>query len=352
MTKKYDNGMLMKKVLILTMSLWVIFTTTGFAKVKIEEPHVEGMLTPSNSLASLKESTYQESDWGTKYIQVSKLWKKGYTGKGIKVAILDTGVDRTHPDLKGNVRGGVSFVKGIKSYNDDHGHGTHVAGIIAAKNNKIGYVGVAPDAQIYAVKVLNKNGEGTVNDIVKGLNWSIQNHMNIINMSLGLTVDEIGKKNFELLDQTIKKAYSKGILIVAAAGNDGTKEINYPANFRNVIAVGALVENEKNAQGKIYHKRDDYSNYGRKLEFSAPGSFVFSTYPRNMVPVWTEDRGYEMMSGTSMASPYVAGFLAVLKQRYPTYSNQTLRMKLRYYTKDLGVRGRDEYYGYGVIQGK
>lgn len=299
--------------------------------------------------AVVHAKTKQVADWGIDYIKISKMWSKNYTGKGVKVAILDTGIDTSHPDLK--VHGGVSYVKGVKSYNDDEGHGTHVAGIVAAKDNKIGSVGVAHDAKLYAVKVMDKHGTGTVANLTKGINWSIKNKMNIINMSLGLEEYEIGDKNFYAFKKSIERAYDAGIIIVASSGNDGKKLVNYPARWNDVIGVGAITQYTKHDDDPITYIKEDFSNYGKGLDFVAPGSFIYSTFPVKMKPFLGEV-GYEYYSGTSMSAPYMAGFMAILKGKYPKLTNRQLRVKARGYTKDLGKKGKDDKYGYGVIRAK
>ena len=270
----------------------------------------------------------QTQDWGIAKIHAQNSWSSGYTGKGVKIAILDTGIS-PHEDL--SIAGGTSFVSYTTSFADDFGHGTHVAGIIGAKNNVIGTVGVAPDASLYAVKVLDNQGSGYVSDIISGIDWSITNHMNIINMSLGTNTYS------QALEDAVNRAYNNGILVVAAAGNDGATDgsgdtVDYPARFTNSIAVGAIDSNDTRAY---------FSSTGPKVEVAAPGVNVLSTYLNNQ---------YAYMSGTSMATPYVVGDLALLKQANPTMNNVQLRALLQKKVIDLGVVGRDSFYGYGLIQ--
>ncbi|MCM3022625.1 S8 family peptidase [Bacillus ginsengihumi] len=270
----------------------------------------------------------QIRDWGVSKVQAPRAWSSHFTGKGVKIAVLDTGIAK-HPDL--SIAGGVSMVS--KSYNDTDGHGTHVAGIIAAKNNKIGVVGVAPDAQIYAVKVLKSDGDGYISDVISGIEWSIKHHMNIINMSFG-TLDYS-----EALKKEVDKASRNGILVVAAAGNHSnsktsskTDNIDYPARLSSTVAVGGVGKNLKKAS---------FSSIGKEIEFTAPAVDILSTYIGNQ---------YAWMDGTSMATPFVTGALALLKQEYPHLSNQALIAKLYTSTIDLGAKGKDHYYGYGFVQ--
>ncbi|MFT4416278.1 S8 family peptidase [Fredinandcohnia humi] len=290
-------------------------------------------LEQSNKVVSVEPDqvikvTGQVQDWGIEKVSAPKSWKANYTGAGIKVAVLDTGIS-THEDL--HVAGGVSFTSYTNSYSDDNGHGTHVAGIIGAKNNQVGIVGVAPDASIYAVKVLDQEGSGYLSDIILGIDWAITNKMDIINLSLGAPADSLALK------QAVDRAYNKGILVVASAGNSGNTDgsgdtVQYPAKYDSTIAVAAI--DSQNMRGI-------FSSTGTKVEIAAPGVGILSTYLGNK---------YVKMDGTSMAAPYVAGVLAILKQANPTMSHIQLRQKLQTNAIDLGVQGRDPFYGYGLAQ--
>jgi minor extracellular protease Epr len=267
-------------------------------------------------------------DWGIRTINAPQAWSGGYTGKGVKIAVIDTGIAQ-HEDL--NTDGGVSFVSGSSSFIDDNGHGTHVAGIIGAKKNTLGVVGVAPDSSLYAVKVLDSDGEGYLSDIIAGIEWSIEHKMDVINLSLGSNEPSDAMRN------VIDNAYSNGILVVAAAGNDGTADgtgdnVDYPAKYTSVIAVSAT---------DVNNNRAAFSSTGPKVEVSAPGVNVKSTYLNN---------SYEYLSGTSMAAPFVSGNLAILKQANPSMTNSELRKLLNEKTVDLGTQGRDPWFGYGMVQ--
>lgn len=277
----------------------------------------------------------QTIEWGVGRVKAPTAWETGTTGAGIKVVVIDTGI-ASHPDL--TIAGGISLIG--NAYVDDNGHGTHVAGIIAAKNNEIGVVGVAPNVDLYAVKVLDRRGSGSVSNVVAGIEWAIENKMDIINMSLGSPSYSLA------LDLAVEKAYTNGILLVAAAGNDGTTDttinnVGYPAKLSSVIAVAAT---------DINNSRAYFSSTGAEVEVSAPGLYIKSTYLKN---------GYTTMSGTSMATPMVAGDLALLKQANPTLTNIQLRDLLDNIPDDLnprvidlGITGRDVIYGYGLIQAR
>ncbi|OCA89149.1 hypothetical protein A8F95_05380 [Bacillus wudalianchiensis] len=290
------------------------------------------------------EKSGQRVEWGYKAIGADKRIPGTLSGKGVKIGILDSGIDRNHQDLQ--VAGGACFMTilgpdGCKNaYNDDNGHGTHVAGVIAAKDNSIGVVGVAPDAQIYAVKVLNKLGSGTTSTMMAGIEWAIKNKMDIINISITSPYEDSN------LRKMIQRAYESGIIVVAAAGNEGPPEpgevssVQYPAKFPEVIAVSSVDVNKKH---------DPLASIGKEVEFVAPGENIYSTYPTALTTM-TKEKGYEMLSGTSMASPYVVGLAALYKEKYPAMTNKQIRTLLQKNAIDLGVKGRDNYYGFGFVQ--
>ncbi|MGD6856692.1 S8 family peptidase [Bacillus infantis] len=271
--------------------------------------------------------------WAHGNINRTAMQPAGLTGKGVKIAIIDSGAAE-HEDL--SIAGGACVLDldynplACKdSYKDENGHGTHVAGIIGALDNEIGIVGVAPDAQLYAVKALDRRGDGTSSTVMAGLEWAIKNDMDIINLSLTTPYDDVGIRTM------IDKAYEKGILIIAAAGNSGRSgdmnTVEYPGKFPSVIAVAAV--NKANV-------RVPSSSSGAEIELAAPGSSIYSTTPQ----------GYGYMTGTSMASPFAAGMAALYMQKYPGYTNKQIRKLLQTNAKDLGTQGKDHLYGYGLVQ--
>jgi len=269
----------------------------------------------------------QQLPWGVDRVDAelvhSRFSIKGY---GVKVAVLDTGIDLNHPDLR--VFGGKSFVSA--TYQDDHGHGTHVAGTIAAQDNGEGVVGIAPEAQLYALKVLNSSGAGNWSDVAAAIEWCIDNGMDVISMSLG------GTSGDPLIQAAVAEAYGTGILLTAAAGNSGTANgtgdtVVYPARYPEVIAVAAVDSNDNRAL---------FSSTGPAVELAAPGVNIPSTYLGS---------SYKTLSGTSMAAPHVAGLAALVKSTYPFLTNQEIRQKLVETANDLGNVGRDPWYGYGLI---
>lgn len=255
----------------------------------------------------------QTVPWGIERVNALQVHAFNQFGAGINVAILDTGILLSHEDLL--VWGGYDTF-GNGSYNDDNGHGTHVAGTVAAMNNNLGVIGAAPQAKLHAVKVLDSKGSGAYSNIIAGIEWAISNHMKVINMSLG------GRTGSIALEDACSAAYNAGILIVAAAGNEGNKpgnkeSIGYPAKYSSVIAVGSLTS---------LNERSSFSSTGATLEIMAPGSGILST---------TYDGGYGSMSGTSMASPHVAGVAALVWGIDPSLSNVQVRNILTITANDL-----------------
>ena len=247
------------------------------------------------------QSTSFEIPYGVNQLQAPEIWAQGEKGSGIVIAVLDTGIDMNHPDLKPNIIDGRNFTnEGSESnYSDNNGHGTHCAGTIAGVENEKGVVGVAPEAKLLIGKVLDKNGSGSYRSIIQGIKWATNwkgkkgEKVRIISMSLG------GSYNDKNLEEAILEACAKGILVVVASGNEGdnnenTFEYGYPALYNECITVGAIDENYKIAY---------FSNNHKQVDVVAGGVDVISTYPINQ---------YARLSGTSMATPHIAGVMALL----------------------------------------
>ncbi|MBS3908153.1 MAG: S8 family peptidase [Actinobacteria bacterium] len=242
---------------------------------------------------TIAEST-QALPWGIDRINADLVWPVSI-GSGVKVAVIDTGIDIAHPDLAANVKGGFNAINRKASANDDHGHGSHVAGIVAAVDNSIGVIGAAPKAELFAVKVLDKTGSGRISDVIEGLQWAVDNRIQVANMSLGTTTYS------KALHKAVKNACSTGLIIVAAAGNNGPglNTVNYPARFNEVIAVAATDEN---------NLVTSFSSRGPEIDVAAPGSNIYSTF---------NNGGYATLNGTSMAAPHVTGAVALKLQINP-----------------------------------
>jgi subtilisin len=226
-----------------------------------------------------------EYPWSVIRMDLNDLWKLTL-GQNVKVAVIDTGVNYNHPDLKDNYAGGENFWKPGTPPLDDNGHGTHIAGTIAAVHNGSGVIGVAPKAKIYALKVVNKKGNGDLSLIVAGLNWAIKNKMHIINMSLGSAT------GFEAVNRAVQVAVANNITVVCAAGNESS-DVIYPAKLAETIAVSSM-----DAGNSFSY----FSNFGREIDFIAPGSIIYST---------AKNGKYEFLDGTSMACPHIAGMAAL-----------------------------------------
>ncbi len=267
--------------------------------------------------------------WGVDRIDAEKVHSNN-KGTGVKVAVIDTGIDYTHSELNDYYCGGYDFVNGDNDPMDDHWHGTHCAGIIAAEDNGIGILGVAPEVDLYALKVFNSEGSSSLSSIVAAIDWAIDNDIQIISMSLGMDY------NSSTLGAACNRAYDSGILLVAAAGNDGNSSgtgdsVDYPANYDSVIAVTAT---------SSLDSRPSYSSTGPAAELAAPGAIIKSTVP---------GEGYLLSSGTSMACPHVAGSAALVWAANPDWSNTQVRTRLQETAEDLGASGRDPWYGFGLV---
>ncbi|MEA1905705.1 MAG: S8 family serine peptidase, partial [Euryarchaeota archaeon] len=227
---------------------------------------------------------------GVGCINSKMMHDNGIDGTGVKVAVLDTGIDYTHEDLDSNYKGGYDFVFSDSDPFDDsyNSHGTHVAGIIAAERNGVGVVGVAPNASIYAVKVLDGSGYGLASWVIAGIEWAVENDMDVVVMSSGTEEDS------QPLQDACRNAHDSGVILVAAAGNTYGGNVTYPARHDSVIAVTATNLNGSPAS---------FSPVGPEIEFAAPGVNILST---------TRGDCYGYLSGTSQAAPHVAGTAALI----------------------------------------
>ncbi len=271
-------------------------------------------------------------DYGVRMVGAPLEWHETM-GENVKVGIIDTGIDTDHPELKGRLRDGINTVNGA-DVEDENGHGTHIAGIIAAEKNGIGVVGVAPKADLYVAKAFSGDGTSNFSSIEKAINWMIDKKVNIVNMSFSSTAG--GKVYTEL----IRKLHRNGISVICAAGNEGEhgdNTIGYPARFPETVAVSAVDINKHIAS---------FSSKGTSAEICAAGIDVYSTYLNG---------GYAVLSGTSMAAPIISGAVALLQGkgmlRYGRWlSPEEVRLLLNIYTENIsGCTGRDNSSGYGIF---
>lgn len=343
-------------------------TYSGVFRLKVPENKLDEMIKTYNKLPAVEyaernyiahtfmvpnDSLYKYQ-WHMGRIEAESAWDRQTGSPAVVVAVVDTGVAYENygkyvmaPDLANTVFvAGFDYVNNDSHPNDDNSHGTHVAGTIAqSTNNGTGTAGVAFNAAIMPVKVLNKSGSGTYDAIASGIKFAADNGADVINLSLG------GASGSSTLEDALRYAYGKGVTIIAAAGNDGTGSISYPAAYdAYVIAVGAT---------RYDNTLSSYSNYGSALDLVAPGGDVnvdqngdgygdgvlqntFNPTSKN-----TGDFGYWFFQGTSMATPHVSGVAALLISNGVTGPDE-VRSVLQSTAKDLGTTGRDNYYGYGL----
>ncbi|KHF41784.1 protease [Halalkalibacter okhensis] len=268
---------------------------------------------------------FEPYQWNLDQIEIDEGWNLS-GGQGIKIAVLDTGVDPNHLDIAEKLGPGYNSFDDSSDFSDAHGHGTHVAGVAAAlTNNVTGIAGVSWDSTILPVKVLNDEGEGSSFEVAKGIYWAVEQGADVINMSLG------DYYSSDLLHDAIRYAYEQDVVLIAASGNDNVEDPMYPAQYEEVFTVAAVDE----AKNRAF-----FSNYGEHVDISAPGEHIPSLFP---------DNNYVVMSGTSMAAPHVAGLAGLIRSLRPDLTNEEVYEVMRSTAKDLGTDGRDPYYGYGEI---
>ena len=274
----------------------------------------------------------QMKGWEITKFNVDKQWIKS-TGRGIRVAVIDTGCDINHPVIKNNIDGQYNFINDTEDAMDDNSHGSHVAGTIAACNNNKGMVGVAPDAKILALKALNKNGSGNLTNVAKAVNYAAKQNVDIITMSLG------SRGSSPLVKRAVKKASDKGCIVFCAAGNSGPNvDIMFPAKYPETISIGAIDENLN---------RTNFTCSGPSLDFLAPGHNIMSIIPGGR---------YALMSGTSMSNPFAAGVAALYMSYYKQKYNKKLDKNALFdILKKHAISIKNEkfktkkYQGYGII---
>lgn len=272
--------------------------------------------------------------WEITKFNIDKLWNKS-NGDNVRIAVIDTGCDIDHPDLKNNLIQGINLIYPKKDPIDDNGHGTHVAGTIAAENNGLGIVGIAPKSKILPIKALNGDGSGNNKIIAKGIQFAADNNCDLIAMSLGSPDHSIDLYN------SILYAINRGCVIFCAAGNSGINSpIMYPARYDETIAIGSI---------NRFFDRSDFTCKGTELDFLAPGQDIMSCVP---------DNTYAVMSGTSMANPFVVGCASLALSYNKQHRKVQLKNKQDYINlfkknttklKNDRYAGKREYEGYGII---
>ena len=305
-TLPFINALVIELPLVNTAgALQLLQSSLDVAEISEDPVAWVGQITPTLTLL------VEDADWGVKRIEVPPVWQHTM-GQGVQVAILDTGIDSSHPDLQ-HIGGGYSALPGSGSYRDDHGHGTHMAGIIGAKLlNGPGIIGVAPQASLWAVKVFDQTGSGYLSDFLKGLQWVYGTDIRLVNMSIQL------RDNYPPLEKATQRLSEQGVIMVAAAGNrcasgppdegggDSGGEchpeataVTYPAAYPWVIAVGAT---------DFYNEVTAYSRSGSALDVVAPGG---SQATKIRILSTTRGGGYGYGSGTSQATAHVTGLCAL-----------------------------------------
>lgn len=288
----------------------------------------------SEIIHGLTPNSSQFYGWEITKFDIPNFWKKTQ-GENVTVAVLDTGCDLSHDDLKNNLLEGKNIIKPKLPPEDQNGHGSHVAGTIAAIDNGLGMVGVAPLSKILPVKVLGDDGSGTMQHIVEGIRWASDQNVDFITMSLGSIYQDKRIKN------AIDYAQKKGCVCFCAAGNSGpSNDILYPAKYDNVIAIGAIDK---------FFDRTDFSCAGESLDFLAPGEDIISCVPGNR---------YAAMSGTSMSNPFAVGCAALLCSWNKQNHKYTLKTAEDYINvfkstsmplRDTRYKNVKKYEGNGII---
>lgn len=300
-----------------------------------ESQSFETSLPPFTIESVEPRETKEIIDWGLESLGIPDIWKQTQ-GEDIKVAVLDTGVALNHPDLKDTIVAQKDFT-GKGSVDDGQSHGTHCAGIVLARQNATGVIGVAPKAGLMVGKVLNDAGSGTLEWIAAGLDWAFENGADVISMSLGAS------SGSPALEKAVRRVIDGGRILIVAAGNDGQgyDTINFPGAYEDVICVGAINRELL---------RSGFSSTGANLTIMAPGEDILSCYPPDK---------FARFSGTSMATPFVAGVAALILSKHRKLGGKTpcenQKQMFEHLTKvaiDIEDDGWDRNTGWGIINPK
>jgi len=335
LNKNQINSALTKYHLEIMPSKWL--EKIGYIKAKIRDGlslndiipiirnNPEFTISEPNYLINSMSTDNQSYQWHIPETKFDQAWPLLRNKNEIVIAIIDSGVNAFHPDLKNKVLNGYDFYNNDADASDDYGHGTFVAGIIAASENSIGVKGLNDLARIIPIKVLGETGQGTYEDTASGIIWAADHQSKIINLSIGSYAFS------SLLRDAINYALEKGCVVVSASGNEGIKKAMYPAAYPDVIAVSALGQD-----GKIWPE----SNKGGYIDVCAPGEKILSTGLKD---------SYILSGGTSASAAIVSALAAMLVSEYPDVSNIYVRQRIAQTAEDLGDNGRDPIYGNGKI---
>ena len=291
-------------------------------------PHIR------EDLHGLTPNDPQMMGWEIKKFNIENLWNKT-TGKNVVVAVIDTGCDYNHPDIKNNILEGKNFVDNNNDPMDGNGHGTHVSSTICATNNNFGMVGIAPDTKIIPIKCLANNGSGEEDAVASGIIWAANKKVDFITMSIG------SPRSSAKIENAVNYASSNGVVIFCAAGNSGPNtDIMYPAKYDNTISIGAINK---------YLNRTNFTCSGDSLDFLAPGQDIMGCVPKN---------SYALMSGTSMSNTFAVGCAALLcsyNKKYQRYNLKTAEDYINVFKSksqklaNLEYAGKKRYEGYGIM---
>lgn len=278
-----------------------MYVEPGYVAGELRLPpyDIVDIVSDTRGLAPLATHREERLRWAEQLLRLPDVWRRT-RGQGVRVAVLDTGIDPDHPDLEGAIEQTRDFTgEGIEDLN---GHGTHCAGVIAARQNEIGFIGTAPLASLLIGKVLRNDGAGSLDAVADGVRWAVEERVDILSMSLGAPEGSPG------LFEAVHTALARGIIVICAAGNSGalfTNSIGYPGRYGSVITVAAHDQ---------HGQPSGFSSRGSAIDFMAPGQDIWSTYRQG---------GYAKLSGTSMATPFVAGLAALVLAKHRMAGHHT-----------------------------
>lgn len=291
----------------------------------VNDIYVQGAFTPNDPFYGNSNLVYAPQQ-----INAPAAWDLTLGDPNLVVALLDTGIDLNHPEFAGRLLPGFDFVNNDSTPADDNGHGTHVAGIVAAGiDNGIGIAGIAGRSKLLPVKVLNAKNQGYWSNVAKGITWAVDRGAQVINLSIG------GSTNVQSMRDAVAYALAHNVLVVAAAGNENTSSARYPASYEDVLSVAGWTANGS---------RWPLSNYSVNVDLMAPGATIYSS-----IWITPSTSSYQSLSGTSMAAPHVTGVTALMLSRNPNLTPVELRAILQNTALDVGAPGVDEYTGHGRI---